>query len=209
MHEEWWEKPVCILCDFWWIFVLFPILVLTIYFAWDPHIRNVVGWPPTLTPTFTITPSPTSTNTPTATSTPTPTVTATPSITPTPELGTGDVQITLRWSGLNDLDLIVVDPSGEVIYHEHASSLSGGTLDIDSNRLCEENVTATPVENIFWPEEEAPIGPYQVYVRYFEQCTDTLITSFTVQVLVDGETSEYTGEATEVGEEIFIAEITR
>ncbi|NJO20006.1 MAG: hypothetical protein HC838_08025 [Spirulinaceae cyanobacterium RM2_2_10] len=43
-----------------------------------------------------------------------------------PVLGTGDVQVTLRWSTLDDLDLGVTDPSGERVNYENNSIASGG-----------------------------------------------------------------------------------
>jgi hypothetical protein len=33
MHEEWWESPVCWLCDYWWALLLALVLFLTAYFS--------------------------------------------------------------------------------------------------------------------------------------------------------------------------------
>jgi protein-disulfide isomerase len=33
MHEEWWERPICIVCDYWWAFLLAILLGLFAFFA--------------------------------------------------------------------------------------------------------------------------------------------------------------------------------
>jgi hypothetical protein len=115
--------------------------------------------------------------------------------TPTDEvpLGTGDVQITLRWGDKADLDLHVIDPNGEEISYSNPSSTSGGRLDRDANVDCSE-ATNSPVENIFWPSGEAPNGSYVVKVVYFNPCGDSDVSDFTVNVLVDGQSSTYSGK---------------
>jgi uncharacterized protein YfaP (DUF2135 family) len=133
-----------------------------------------------------------------------------PTVTPEPELGTGDVQITLRWNSLNDLDLFVTDPSGKIIFYDQPSVPSGGRLDVDSNRNCKTDVSSRPVENIFWPPNAAPRGRYQVKVKFFQQCgSSPLSDAYTVSVLVDGNTSETTGIADVVGTQTLIAEFSR
>ncbi len=86
-----------------------------------------------------------------------------------PVLGTGDVQVTLRWNTPVDLDLQVTDPSGEEIWYGHRYSNSGGNLDVDANSNCG-SMVANPVENVFWPNGGAPVGQYQVSVVYFSNC---------------------------------------
>ena len=112
--------------------------------------------------------------------------------TPTPELGTGDVQVTLRWHNTADLDLHVTDPSGEEIYFDDPSAASGGQLDHDANYPCEEG-TSSPVENVFWPSGGAPLGRYTVQVHYFDQCSGEGTTDFTVTILVDGSSETHQG----------------
>jgi hypothetical protein len=99
-----------------------------------------------------------------------------------PALGTGDVQVTLRWDGPADLDLHVVDPFGEEIWYSHATSLSGGELDVDAHVACVPNA---PVENVYWPTGGAPSGSYQVYVQNFAGCSGGA-SSYTVTIRVDG-----------------------
>jgi hypothetical protein len=102
------------------------------------------------------------------------------------KLGTGDIQVTLRWDGPADIDLEVVDPFGESIWFENPISVSGGELDVDANAGCEEEAR-NPVENIFWPVGQAPEGPYEVYVYYFLECDGSGPTDYEVTVRVDGQ----------------------
>ncbi len=107
-----------------------------------------------------------------------------------PVLGTGDVQVTLRWYSEADLDLYVVDPSGDQIYFQQPTSPSGGTLDVDSNRDCS-FATTSPVENVYWPPGGAPSGRYTVYVNYFATCGGgTGPQTYELTVLVDGQVWE-------------------
>jgi hypothetical protein len=81
---------------------------------------------------------------------------------PEPQLGTGDVQITLRWESSADLDLHVTEPNGtEIWYSDKGPTSTGGRLDVDSNVNCEENGS---VENVFWPEGQGPEGQFLVEV---------------------------------------------
>jgi hypothetical protein len=86
-----------------------------------------------------------------------------------PVLGTGDVQVTLRWSAPVDLDLQVIDPAGQEIWYQSPSSSTGGILDVDANGNCQ-NMVSSPVENVFWPYGSAPSGGYQVLVVYYMTC---------------------------------------
>jgi hypothetical protein len=82
---------------------------------------------------------------------------------PEPELGTGDVQITLRWESSSDLDLHVTEPNGtEIYYADKGPTSTGGRLDVDSNVGCEEDGS---VENVFWPTGRMPTGEYTVEVN--------------------------------------------
>jgi hypothetical protein len=126
------------------------------------------------------------------------------------ELGTGDVQVTLRWNSNTDLDLHVVDPDGAEIYYYEPSSSSGGQLDVDANADCAPNeMMRNPVENIFWPFGEAPVGTYQVFVDYYADCGNVGATSFTVRVLVDGEEREYSGTLDGQDDFELVTEFTR
>lgn len=108
------------------------------------------------------------------------------------ENGYGDIQITLTWDKICDVDLHVTDPNGEEIYYSHQRSASGGWLDVD-------NTHGYGPENVFWNRGEAPAGEYQVNVNYYSgdprtNYIVTVIIGSSVQVfrgsLVDGQTHE-------------------
>ena len=77
------------------------------------------------------------------------------------QVGTGDVQVTLGWDTVADVDLHVIDPNGDEVYWANRMVPSGGELDLDSNAGCSEGVSN---ENITWPEGLAPRGTYIVRV---------------------------------------------
>jgi len=86
------------------------------------------------------------------------------------DTGSGDIQVTLRWSNYNDIDLHVVDPYGEEIYFYHPRSNSGGFLDYD-------NVTAYGPENVFWSSTNLT-GMFKVYVNHYSGSSSTTYTIF-------------------------------
>ncbi len=143
--------------------------------------------------------SPTTTTTPSTTTTPVTTTTTVPLPPPLPQpttpqpttppapgppdLGTGDVQVTLDWTGDADLDLHVIDPSGFELYFGAKQSPTGGQLDTDKIPDCGD--TGPHVENVFWPAGGAPTGQYQAYVSNLGGCTGEGV-PFTLTILVNG-----------------------
>jgi uncharacterized protein YgiM (DUF1202 family) len=83
-------------------------------------------------------------------------------------LGAGELQVTLQWDNLADMDLAVSEPGGTGIDYFNRRSVNGGTLDVDSNFPCGQNLNY--VENIFWPPNAAPPGTYTVYVTQYSDC---------------------------------------
>ena len=103
-----------------------------------------------------------------------------------PELGTGDLQITLRWNTTADLDLAVVDPAGNRIDYSIPTSPTGGRLDVDSNAGCQ-ILTTAPVENVYWPPGQSPPGDYTITVSYYRECPGGMgPQNFELTVLIDG-----------------------
>lgn len=78
----------------------------------------------------------------------------------------GQMQVSLLWDSLADLDLHVICPDGQEIYYKRRRGC-GGELDIDMNFR---QVSMQPVENIFWGA--APPGIYRVSVVLFRQRPD-------------------------------------
>ena len=83
---------------------------------------------------------------------------------------TGNMVFTLRWSGPANMDLHVIEPSGEHIYFGHLTSTTGGTLAADVIPLCTSGATVEHVEQVTWPANASPDGTYQVYVDAFGTC---------------------------------------
>ena len=83
-------------------------------------------------------------------------------------VGNGDVQISVSWTGASDVDLRVIDPSGEEVYFGNPIAASGGRLDLDSNAAC--SIDNVNNENIVWPVGGAPRGEYRVVVDYWSDC---------------------------------------
>jgi hypothetical protein len=79
----------------------------------------------------------------------------------------GSLAFTLSWDTEADLDLHVVDPSGEEIYWDHIASASGGLLDFDSNESCV--IDGRRRERVFW-NGAAPSGHYVVRVDTAALC---------------------------------------
>jgi hypothetical protein len=75
--------------------------------------------------------------------------------------GVGDIAFRLQWEGHADLDLSVVEPSGEKIWFGARRSATGGVLDVDCNFV---TICPEPIENVFWAKGTAPAGVYHYQV---------------------------------------------
>jgi len=99
-------------------------------------------------------------------------------------VGTGDVQVSIAWTGKTDVDLHVIDPNGEEIYYANKTAASGGRLDLDSNPACQ--IDDRNNENVYFPAGASPHGTYTVVVAYYDACGQARSDWF-VTVLVKGQ----------------------
>ncbi|NJR65355.1 MAG: hypothetical protein HC772_08640 [Leptolyngbyaceae cyanobacterium CRU_2_3] len=90
----------------------------------------------------------------------------------------------------------MTDPSGDTATFFNPSVASGGQLDVDANAGCG-NPTQIPIENVFWPPTQAPQGDYTVSVNLFARCQGSGPVSFTITLLVQGNTQTLTGTVDE------------
>jgi hypothetical protein len=104
--------------------------------------------------------------------------------------GTGDVKVTLSFDRLHDLDLHVLEPTGDQIFYQRPGSTLGGRLDLDSGAHCEPSAANT--ENVFWPPGGAPAGRYSVSVHNYQQCSPGAI-AFDVTIEYGGRLETYEG----------------
>lgn len=93
----------------------------------------------------------------------------------------GEIEIALIWHNRNDLDLHVMDPTGEEIFFGHSRSLSGGWLDIDMNADCDKP-TDKPIEHIRWTDKQVPQGEFRVYVNHYANCGAADPTRFRLEI---------------------------
>lgn len=113
---------------------------------------------------------------------------------PTSPAHTGEVQVTMTWyvndaDGV-DIDLHVIEPSGEEIYFGHMTSATGGQLDMDNT--CGDFRSGVS-ENIFW-NTNPPGGEYIVKVHYWGDCgeDDHPTQAFGIRTVVRGQTRTFT-----------------
>lgn len=100
-----------------------------------------------------------------------------------------ELRVSLSWSNYDDLDVHVVEPSGERIYFAHRrSQRTGGTLDVDMN--AGGGTSRTPVENIAWPNK-VPDGKYEVIVNNYTRRERTN-EGFTIEVESGGKLVHFT-----------------
>ena len=118
----------------------------------------------------------------------------------------GDIQISLMWPNINDLDVHCVDPSGEEIFYKHKASESGGELDVDMN--VSPPLSVEPVENIYWGAGNAPPGTYKVYVDHYTNHGAQDPTSFTVGVKTPTTSKELTGKISHGDRLVLVEEFT-
>lgn len=82
----------------------------------------------------------------------------------------GEVQFSLSWDAISDLDLHVITPSGERMWFSHRRSNCNGMLDVDRN-ASRRRLTTSPIENIRWLKDRPKSGRYTVLVHCFQYRT--------------------------------------
>lgn len=103
----------------------------------------------------------------------------------------GDIELSLAWSGYDDLDLHCKVPNGDLIWWQAKRSSSGGWLDIDANMLAkgpaDSASTQEPVEHIRWKDATAvPAGEYLITVRLFKAFGTGKTVPYTLHVKAPG-----------------------
>ena len=99
--------------------------------------------------------------------------------------GDNDVDIILTWGGNDDLDLHVIEPSGEELSFSTPTTSTGGTL-VGGDDVPDCADTGSHGEEAFWGPGQALPGTYQLYVRNFNAC-DQDGANYDLQVSVNGE----------------------
>jgi hypothetical protein len=113
------------------------------------------------------------------------------------------VQVSLTWSTPTDVDLHVKEPSPgiEIYYSAKTSPASGAQLNVDS--ICRGGT-----ENITWPGSALP-GEHIVRVVYYNACSYTGSTPYTLTTKVCGKTETFSGSFSGSGSPTTGTEITR
>jgi hypothetical protein len=105
---------------------------------------------------------------------------------------TGKVQVSLKWDNRNDLDIHLIEPSGNRISYRNKVSRAGGTLDVDMN--AGEQESNKPIENIFYGVN-APAGHYRIVVDFYNKKTSIQNNRFSVLLGVNGSYHVFSGFA--------------
>ena len=103
------------------------------------------------------------------------------------------IQASLSWDNFNDLDLMVREPNGNLVWFKQKQAPSGGKLDIDANARIDKR-TNRPVENITWEPGTAISGKYELLVGFYARDE---------RVPVDGDTTFTVKLKTANGESVF------
>jgi hypothetical protein len=103
---------------------------------------------------------------------------------------TGDVQVSIGWNSIDDIDLhvkyIAANGGGGMINWMNRLDFIGGCLDVDMNANFY-RVTNRPVENIFWPRGSSPKGQFFVGIHNFRNWSGQAAVPVTIIVVVDGQ----------------------
>lgn len=117
--------------------------------------------------------------------------------------GSGELKITLMWDFYADIDIHVIEPSGNHIYYANQRNLgTSGNLDVD-NRIGGNGAA----ENVYW--ENCPKGVYDIDVHYYGSGSSNLGTGdagiVTVYIMYKGLAYEYKVELRSIGDRVDVA----
>lgn len=108
---------------------------------------------------------------------------------------TGDVQISMAWNSMDDIDLHVVftainGSSENINWTNRFGRIYPSMLDIDMNANSFD-LNPMPVENIFWQLNSNPKGSFDVYVHFYRSWTQNTRVPVIVIIKTNGEQKEY------------------
>lgn len=96
------------------------------------------------------------------------------------------IVVELTWASGDDLDLIVIDPSGEELsVYENAVTGTGELLFDDNISVCGELSRGREV-SVYGRVGKARKGKYQAFIKHWENC-DGKKTKFRIRVFIEGE----------------------
>lgn len=101
----------------------------------------------------------------------------------------GELRVSLAWYNYNDLDLHILEPSGNRIYFGNKISKTGGHLDVDMN--AGSGQSREPVENIIFTNKNTMLeGEYQIIVNNYAH-RDPTHQGFAVEMEHNGDIYEF------------------
>lgn len=81
----------------------------------------------------------------------------------------GEIRVTIEWAWPGDVDLHVIEPSGnEISFRNMSNGRTGAQLDVDNRQGGTRANTA--VENVFWSNPDQ--GRYQVFIVMYNMSSD-------------------------------------
>ncbi len=82
----------------------------------------------------------------------------------------GALAVTLVWNSRADIDLLVQEPTGEVLSAMHRESGLGGHFDRVGRGDCGEGETAGRLERVVWPLAAMRSGVFTIEANYWGEC---------------------------------------
>ena len=108
-----------------------------------------------------------------------------------------DVMVTVSWDSVADLDLTVVDGTGEAVYYGNVESSTGGVLAFNSD--CRPHRNWIRTEHIGWSLGTPPDGLWEVRLDHWSNCGTVEQTNYVVSVYNHGQVSTFSGTFTGPG----------